>query len=128
MDLSSLKFSKTHEWVKVDGTVATIGISDFAVKALTDLVYIDLPHVGRTLRANETFGVVESVKAASDLYSPVSGKVVAVNDKLANDLSKLSDDAFGAGWLIKVELANPAELSSMLDLGEYTDQCAREAH
>ena len=128
MDLSSLKFSKTHEWVKVDGHVATIGISDFAVKALTDLVYIDLPAVGRTLRASETFGVVESVKAASDLYSPVSGKVVAVNDKLANDLSKLSDDAFGTGWLIQVELANPAELSSLLDLREYTDQCAREAH
>src|SRR5437763_15111850 len=106
MDPQTLKYAKSNEWVHVANNVATVGITDFAVKALTDLVYIDLPKPGKMLKAGEPFGVVESVKAASDMYSPVTGEVVESNAKLADDLAKLSDDPFGGGWLIKVKVAD----------------------
>ena len=105
MDLNSLKYAKTHEWVKLDGDTATIGISDFAVQALTDLVYIGLPSPGKKLSVGEIFGEVESVKAVSDLYAPVSGEVTAVNSKLEDDLGKLSDDPYESGWLIKLKIS-----------------------
>ena len=92
MDPAALKYAKTHEWVHVAGDVATIGISDFAVKELTDLVYIDLPEIGTLINAGETFGEVESVKAVSDLYLPISGEVIEVNSSLADDLGILSRD------------------------------------
>lgn len=92
------KYAKTHEWVSVDGNTAAVGISDFAVHALTDLVYIDLPKVGRSLTKGAVFGVVESVKAASDLYSPIDGTVTEVNSSLEGDLATLTADPFGTGW------------------------------
>ena len=97
MDLASLKYAKSHEWVAVEGDIATIGITDFAVKALTDLVYVDLPAVGGNVGVGDNCGEVESVKAVSDLYAPVSGEIVEVNEQLADNLDLLSDDAFGAG-------------------------------
>lgn len=128
MDPSTLKFSKTHEWVGLEGDVATIGISKFAVEQLTDLVYIELPSPGSTLTAGSTFGVVESVKAASDLYAPVSGEIIEVNDNLENDLDKLSDDPFSSGWMMKVRVSNPGELDAMMDHAAYQQHCENEAH
>lgn len=103
MDPERLLYSKTDEWVWVDDGIATVGITDLAVQALTDLVFIDLPANGRMLSEGSPFGVVESVKAASDLYSPVTGLVVESNKALENDLGILSSDPFGAGWLMKVK-------------------------
>lgn len=127
-----LRFATTHEWVHVDQQgnqqVATIGVSAFAVAALTDLVFIELPAVGKKVKAGETFGEVESVKAVSDLYSPVDGEVIAANQSLRDHLEKLSDDPYGAGWLIKVRLAGEAGLDELLDHAAYEKQCAEEQH
>ncbi len=123
-----LKYAKTHEWLSLAGDVGTIGISDFAVKELTDLVYIGLPGVGKKLSAGDVFGEIESVKAVSDLYTPVSGEVIEVNANIPNDLDLLSKDAFGKGWLIKLRLSNPAEASSLLDAAAYEQQCAADHH
>ena len=124
MDTNSLKYAKTHEWLHVVGDVGTIGITDFAVKELTDLVYVGLPNVGKKFAAAEVFGEVESVKAVSDLYAPVSGEVIEVNSNLPNDLDALSQDPFGRGWLIKIRLNNPSEAASLLDAAAYEQQCA----
>lgn len=127
MDLESLKYAKTHEWVAVDGDIATIGITDFAVTALTDLVYVDLPAAGTQLTAGETFGEVESVKAVSDLYAPVTGEVVEVNDGLPDDLDALSEDAFGRGWMVKVRISG-GDLDSLLDRAGYLQHCESDSH
>ena len=128
MDPKGVHYAKSDEWVSIDGTVATIGISDFAVKALTDLVFIELPKVGRSLKAGEAFGVVESVKAASDMYAPVAGEVIEVNSKLPDDLGKLSDDPFGAGWLIKLRVAEGTAPAGLMNRGEYEQHWATRAH
>lgn len=128
MDQAQLKYAKTHEWVALEGDVATIGITDFAVRALTDLVFIDLPAKGRKLKQGETFGEVESVKAVSDLYAPVSGEVVEVNTKLADNLASLSDDPFGKGWMMKVKVAPGTSLSHLMDHPTYVSQAESEAH
>jgi glycine cleavage system H protein len=125
-----LLFSETHEWVRVSSVagekVATIGITAFAVEQLTDLVYMELPEVGRVLQAGEEFGVVESVKAVSPLYSPVAGEVVAVNGKLPDQLETLSRDPYDAGWIIRVKLTDDRSLSKLLDRQAYERQCAAE--
>ncbi len=116
-------YAKTHEWLLLTGDVGTIGISDFAVKELTDLVYVGLPAVGKKLSVGDVFGEVESVKAVSDLYAPVSGEVIEVNSNIANDLDLLSNDPFGKGWLIKLRVSNLAETAGMLDAVGYDQQC-----
>lgn len=126
MNPQELKFAKTHEWVATNGEIVTIGISEFAVKQLTDLVYIELPDSGRSLAAEEAFGEVESVKAVSDLYSPVSGEVVEVNESLVDNLAVLSDDPYGAGWVMKVKISNPAELDALLSFADYEKHCQAE--
>lgn len=118
-DPNTLKYTESHEWVHVDESTATVGISDFAVKELTDLVYIELPAAGRSFRQGDVFGVVESVKAASDLYAPVSGEVIASNNDLEGDLGKLSTDPYGAGWMIRLKLTNPSEVASLLSAADY---------
>jgi glycine cleavage system H protein len=123
-----LKYAKTHEWLALAGDVGTIGISDFAVKELTDLVYIGLPSVGKKLSAGDVFGEIESVKAVSDLYAPASGEVIEVNTSIPNDLDLLSKDAFGKGWLIKMRLSNPTEAAALLDAAAYEQQCAADHH
>ncbi len=126
-----LRFAKTHEWVYVDAAssdnVATVGISAFAVEALTDLVFMQLPEIGREVKAGESFGEIESVKAVSDLYSPVDGQIVEVNTSLPDKLETLGTDPYNGGWIVKIKLAGavPADL---LDYTAYQKQCAEEGH
>ncbi len=128
MDPSAFRFAGTHEWVQIDGDIATVGISDFAVKALTDLVYVDLPASGSRIEAGTTFGEVESVKAVSDLYAPVSGEIVEVNESLPDDLDSLSEDAFGRGWMIRIRMSAPDEVQKLLDYDAYVKHCESESH
>ena len=128
MDQTSLRYLKSHEWAGFDRDVATVGITDFAVSQLTDLTYVELPKVGTTVSRGERFGEVESVKAVSDLYSPVTGEVVEVNSSLEDDVAPLSSDPLGAGWLIKVRVADPSDASGLLDRAAYEAHCASEAH
>jgi glycine cleavage system H protein len=128
MDPAALKYAKTHEWARMEGDCATVGITDFAVQQLTDLVYIELPPVGKKLNAGEPFGVVESVKAASDLYAPVAGEVVEINSELENNLQLLSDDPFASGWIIKLKMSDPAATDRLLDQSAYQAHCASEEH
>jgi glycine cleavage system H protein len=127
-----LLFTKTHEWVSVASEggqkVATMGLSAFAVDALTDLVFIELPKVGRRVTAGESFCEVESVKAVSDVYAPLAGEVTAVNAGLADNLDTLSKDPFGDGWIAKIKVTDDANLKNLLDYAAYQKQCAEEAH
>jgi len=127
MELVDLRYTKTHEWIHLAGDVATIGISEFAVQQLTDLVYIELPAVGRELSQGESFGEVESVKAVSDLYAPVSGEVIEVNAALAEDPSTLSDDAYEGGWLVRLRTSE-TDTSRLMDQAAYAAHCAAEDH
>ena len=108
--------------------MATIGISAFAVEALTDLVYIELPKVGRQVKQGESFGEIESVKAVSDLYSPVDGEIVEVNSALVGHLETLNSDPYGQGWIAKIRLSDEAGLKALLDYPAYQKQCAEEGH
>ncbi|MCR9294022.1 MAG: glycine cleavage system protein GcvH [bacterium] len=125
MKPEELKYNASHEWVGLDSDgLAVIGITDFALEQLTDLVYMALPEVGAQVTAGEEFGEVESVKAVSPLYSPVSGEVVEVHSELVESLEKLGDDPFGNGWIIKVKLADGASLDGLLDHDSYRKQCS----
>ena len=117
---SDLRYAKSHEWLKVaaDGT-ATVGISDYAQNSLGDITFVQVPKVGTALRAGETFGVVESVKAASDVYAPVAGTVVEVNKALDTNPEKVNQSPYGEGWMLKLKLANPAEADSLLGSADY---------
>ncbi|MFN7135222.1 MAG: glycine cleavage system protein GcvH [Myxococcales bacterium] len=119
----NLKYSKEHEWAKVEGKVATIGVTAFAQEQLGDVVYVELPKVGEQLKAGDTFGVVESTKAVSDLYSPVSGTIVEVNDPVTDSPETVNTDPYGAAWLIKVEMSNPDEAGNLLDPDAYEQLC-----
>ena len=119
-----LRYSKEHEWVRADGTRATIGITSFAADELGDIVFVETPEAGTSLKQFQTFGVVESVKAVSDLFSPVSGEVVEVNEALRDAPELLNSDAFGEGWIAKVELADQAELDALMDAAAYADETA----
>lgn len=125
---ANLRFAPSHEWVRREGNKATIGISAFAVKELTDLTYVELPAVGKSFKAKQIFGVVESVKAASDLYAPISGTVTKVNSDLESDLSVLSSDPYGKGWMVELELASPDEVNQLLDSAAYEKFCESESH
>lgn len=118
----NLLYSDSHEWVKVDGDIATIGISDYAQHALGDIVYVDMPEVGDEVVAGEDFGAVESVKAASDLICPVSGEVVEINEALEDEPGLVNADAF-ENWIIKVRLSNTDELNELLDAAAYGKIC-----
>ena len=128
MTPENLKYTKTHEWVAVEGDTATIGISEFAVHLLSDLTYADLPTVGKKIIQGQPFGEVESVKAVSDLYAPISGEVVARNDTLPDHLELLTKDPFGAGWMVKVRMSEASELSKLLDQAAYKAHCEAEKH
>ena len=119
-----LKYTKDHEWARVEGDVVVVGITDHAQSALGDIVYVDLPKVGREVKIGETFGVVESIKAVSDLYSPVSGKVVAVNDALPEEPAVLNREPYTTAWMVKIQLSNSAELDGLMPADAYTSYVA----
>ena len=114
-----LRYTKDHEWVKVDGDVATVGVTDYAAGQLGDVVFVDLPAVGKAIDQFATFGVVESVKAVSDLYAPVSGEVAEVNDALGATPELVNSDPFGEGWMIKVRVSDAGQLGDLLDAAAY---------
>ena len=116
-----LHYSKDHEWVRVEGNVAVVGITDYAQDSLGDVVYVELPKVGDDFAANESFGSVESVKAVSEVFSPVSGAIVGINESLADEPEKVNSDPYGEGWMIRVEMSKPGEVDSMLTAAEYED-------
>ena len=126
-NLEDLKFDKEHEWLRVEGDVATIGISDYAQDQLGEVVYLDLPSAGDSVIAGETFGEIESVKSVSELYSPVSGEVVEVNEDIDGAPESVNSDPYGSGWMIKVRLADPSQLDSLMSAEEYESFVANEA-
>lgn len=128
MDPKTLRFTPTHEWVHIEGDVATIGISKFAVDQLTDLIMIDLPAVGAKIKAGKSFGEVESVKAVSDIYAPVSGEVLEVNTSVTQNVLLLAETPYTSGWLIKVQLDPSAPTSELLDHDAYQKKVAEQAH
>lgn len=125
----NLKYRKTHEWIQVldDGTLR-VGITDHAQDLLGDMVYVELPEVGRMVRSGEECGVVESVKAASDLYSPVSGEIVEVNEALTQNPEAPNQDPYGAGWIMRIKPTDPSELNALMDAQGYRDLIASESH
>jgi glycine cleavage system H protein len=126
---ADLKFAKTHEWVRTDQAgMAIVGISAYAVEALTDLVFMQLPVVGKKVKAGESIGEIESVKAVSDLYAPVSGEIVEVNTTLPGQLEMLGKDPYGGGWIVKIRPDNPAELGGLLDAAAYDALVKSQPH
>lgn len=123
--VAGLLYSESHEWVSVDGNIATVGITDFAQHALGNLSYVDMPEVGDEVTKGEEFGAVESVKAASDLYSPVSGRVIETNTELEDAPERLNVDPY-ANWIIKVEMSDPFELDDLMDEAAYIAFCEKE--
>ena len=123
--VEGLYYSESHEWVKVEGNIAIVGITDFAQHAMGDLSYVDMPEVDDEVEAGEEFGAVESVKAASDLFSPVTGTVVEINEALEDAPELLNEDAF-ANWIMKVEMSDPLELEALMDAAAYEAMCANE--
>ena len=119
---SDLKYAKSHEWVRVTGNVATVGITDHAQHELTDVVFVELPEVGRKIKAGDACAVVESVKTANDIYSPVSGEIAEVNTAVVADPALVNSDPFTDGWFYKIKLSNPAELNALLSPEQYQAQ------
>ena len=117
--MSAPRFTKDHEWVRLDGELAIVGISDYAQSQLGDVVYVELPAIGRRLEQGKAAAVVESVKAASDVYAPVSGEVAEVNEALAADPAKVNADPMGEGWFLKLRIADPTELDALMDEAAY---------
>jgi glycine cleavage system H protein len=128
MDPKTLRYAATHEWAKLEGDVCTVGITKFAVDQLTDVIYLQLAEVGKTVTAGERFGEIESVKAVSDLYAPVSGEILRINDKLVKDPGSITEDPLGAGWLVQIKVAPGTTLGHLMSLEQYEKQIAAEGH
>ena len=124
--MKDFKYADSHEWVKADGNSATIGITDHAQVHLGDVVYVELPEVGSTVTKGNNFGAVESVKATSDVYSPVSGEVIEVNSELSDSPGLVNAGPYDKGWIIKVQMSNSSELDSLMDADKYTKFCEEE--
>ena len=123
---TELKFLSTHEWALVEGDIATIGVSDHAQELLGDLVYVELPEQGSTVAAGDSVGVIESVKAASDTYAPLSGEIIEVNDQLEDAPEQINNDPYGDGWMYKIALEDLEEVENLLDAEAYTDSIAED--
>ena len=126
--MATLKFSKTHEWANIDKETAVIGISDYAQKSLGDIVFVELPKVGAKVKQGEQFGTIESTKAASELYSPISGEVVEINTELVNSPQWINENPFEKGWIIKVKIENNKELDNLMDEEAYKEFVAKQTH
>ncbi len=118
---SNLQYTKDHEWAKIENGVATIGITDFAQGELGDIVFVELPEVGKSFNAGDTFGTIEAVKTVTDLFSPISGNIVAINEGLDNDTGKVNSDPYGDGWLVKIRLSDPDEKDGLLSSIAYEE-------
>ncbi|MBN8652888.1 MAG: glycine cleavage system protein GcvH [Cytophagales bacterium] len=118
---ANLKYTKDHEWIKIDGNIATVGITDFAQGELGDIVYVDISSVGQSLNQHDVFGTVEAVKTVSDLFMPLSGKVIEFNKALESGPEKVNSDPYGDGWMVKVEISNAAETSGLLSADQYQE-------
>lgn len=118
---ADLKYTEEHEWVRVEDGVGTIGITDFAQNELTDIVFVELPSVGDAISIGETFGTIEAIKAVSDLYSPVDGTVIEVNDELTDHPEWVNDDPYGSGWMVKIELSDPGQVEDLLTASAYQE-------
>jgi glycine cleavage system H protein len=121
---SNLRYTKDHEWIKLDGNVATIGITDYAQRELGDIVYVEVETVGKSLKAGEIFGTVEAVKTVSDLFLPVDGTITELNAALANSPESVNSDPYGDGWMIKMTVNNPADVEALMDAAAYDAQVA----
>jgi glycine cleavage system H protein len=128
MDPKNLRYAASHEWAALENGICTLGITKFAVDQLTDVVYIELPDVGDRVSGGESFGEIESVKAVSDLYSPVSGEVTAINEKVVQDPATISGDPYGNGWLIKIRVEAGQNLNSLMTAEQYEKQISSESH
>lgn len=128
MDLTKLRYTKSHEWADLNGDICTVGITQFAVEQLTDVTYLELPVAGKRLKADDEFGVVESVKSTSPLLAPVGGEVVDVNAAVLQDNSLINSDPYGAGWMIKIEVPAGTTLDHLLTADQYQQQIASEGH
>lgn len=117
---ANLKYTEDHEWVKVDGDIATIGITEFAQSELGDIVFVEIETVGQTLNAHEIFGTVEAVKTVSDLFLPLGGEIIEKNEGLDNDPQNVNEDPYGKGWMIKVKMSNPSEVDALLSADDYS--------
>ncbi|HUN65653.1 MAG TPA: glycine cleavage system protein GcvH [Bacteroidota bacterium] len=115
----NLKYTNDHEWIRAEAGVGTVGITDYAQGELGDIVFVDLPKIGRKVKKGESFGTIEAVKAVSDLYAPVGGEVVAVNDQLDKRSESVNKDPYESGWMIRIKLSDPRELDALLDAGRY---------
>ncbi len=124
---ADLRYTKTHEWVRVEKDIATTGITDFAVTALSDLVYVDTPAVTDLLEQGQPYAEVESVKAVSDVYAPLSGEIVEVNEAIGDNLDLVAKDPFGGGWFVKFRISHPTEIESLLTAEQYEKHCAEES-
>jgi len=125
--MPDLRYAKTDEWLRVEGDEAVVGISDYAQDSLSDIVYVELPGVGETFEQGQTFGVVESVKAASDVLMPVSGEVVAANDSVVEAPESLNGDPFG-NWLVRIRISDPSQIDELMDAAAYEAYCATREH
>jgi glycine cleavage system H protein len=123
---TELKFLSSHEWVLIEGNVATVGVSDHAQELLGDLVYVELPEQGSMVAAGDSAGVIESVKAASDTYAPLSGEIIEVNDELEDSPEKINNDPYGDGWMYKIAMEDPEELENLLNAEAYTESIAED--
>ena len=123
---SELKFLPSHEWVSIDGDVATIGVSDHAQELLGDLVFVELPEEGSAVAAGDSVAVIESVKAASDTYAPISGEIIEVNSELEDSPEKINDDPYGDGWMYKIQIDDHSEVNDLLDASSYSETIAEE--
>jgi glycine cleavage system H protein len=121
---SNLRYTKDHEWIKLDGNVATIGITDYAQRELGDIVYVEVETIGKVLKAGDVFGTVEAVKTVSDLFLPVDGIITELNAALANSPESVNSDPYGEGWMVKMKVNNPADVEALLDAAAYEAQVA----
>lgn len=122
--MANLRFTREHEWIRIDGDVGTVGITDYAQQQLGDVVFVELPEIGKAVKAGGEAAVVESVKAASEVYSPASGEVVEVNEVLQDEPAKVNGDAMGGGWFFRIKIADAGELDKLMDQGAYKDYVA----
>ncbi|HZN59579.1 MAG TPA: glycine cleavage system protein GcvH [Planctomycetota bacterium] len=125
---TNLKYTSTHEWVRVEGDVAVVGITDYAVEQLSDLAFIDLPEKGTMVEKDKRFGEIESTKSVSDLIAPVSGEIIAVNSGLADDLQRISSSPFDDGWMVRIRMSKPPEVSSLLSADAYASHILTQDH